>query len=293
MPVSPNGHVLNLVRSGPDIRDWLFAAPHAVAVALPPSVDLRSGMGPIVDQGQLGSCVGQATAAIDEFDLIGMGIKDYRPSRLLAYLNARELEGTIGYDAGASIRDGVVGLAKRGLCKEELWPYDISKFREIPANNIYTEAGKNKATAYRAVIQNADQVRGALAAGRPVIYGFAVYNSFEFVDSTGLIGPPSGGLYGYHANVLCGYDDASQRFLTRNSWSTGWGDHGYGRFRYVDILNPNFAFDFWVVDTVTAPVPIPPPPVPPVPPTPVKAAKQVNVEVVYTDGTKKTFGAGV
>lgn len=36
---------------------------------------------------------------------------------------------------------------------------------------------------------------------------------------------------GWHAIVICGYDDSAQRFLFKNSWGS-WGDQGYGTIPY-------------------------------------------------------------
>jgi len=45
-----------------------------------------------------------------------------------------------------------------------------------------------------------------------------------------------------HAIVLIGYDDDTGNWIIRNSWSTGWGDGGYGHIPYCghsysDIVN--------------------------------------------------------
>ena len=52
----------------PDARDHLYAAPAPVLQALPPSVDLRPGCPPPYDQGQLGSCTGNAIAGAIQFE---------------------------------------------------------------------------------------------------------------------------------------------------------------------------------------------------------------------------------
>ena len=46
----------------PDHRDLVYATPHPVALALPPSVDLRPKCPPVYDQGQLSSCTANAIA---------------------------------------------------------------------------------------------------------------------------------------------------------------------------------------------------------------------------------------
>lgn len=44
-------------------------------------------------------------------------------------------------------------------------------------------------------------------------------------------------------NTLCN-KETTGAFLIRNSWGTGWGDHGYGWLPY-DYVRSGFALDFW------------------------------------------------
>ena len=55
------------------------------------------------------------------------------PSRLFIYYNERVIEGTVGSDAGAQIRDGIKVVAKQGVPPETDWPYDIAKFAQQAA----------------------------------------------------------------------------------------------------------------------------------------------------------------
>ena len=119
-------------------------------------------MPPVYDQGQLGSCTANAIGAAFEFDQVKEGYKDFMPSRLFIYYNERAMEGTIDTDSGAMIRDGMKSVAKVGVCAEDTWAYDISKFTEKPPTKAYTEAKKHQALLYKRVIPDA-----APAAGLP------------------------------------------------------------------------------------------------------------------------------
>jgi C1A family cysteine protease len=155
------------------------------------------------------------------------------------------------------IRDGMKSVAKVGVCAETLWPYDIARFRDKPTANCYTEAEKNQAIVYRRALQNVHQLQGALANGTPVVFGFSVYETFEGPDvaRTGDVPMPGRNekLLGGHAVLAVGYDDKSQRFIVRNSWSTGWGQKGYFTMPYAYLTNPQLAQDFWTLDTVEEP----------------------------------------
>jgi hypothetical protein len=92
---SPHGGY-GWVRDLPDTRDYLYAAPlFNFKKGLPPSIDLRSKCPPVYDQGQLGSCTGNAVAAAVEFDQRKQRKKVFTPSRLFIYYNERAIEGTI------------------------------------------------------------------------------------------------------------------------------------------------------------------------------------------------------
>jgi len=190
----------------PDARDHLFAAPPRTA-PLPPSADLRAGMPPVYDQGQLGSCTGNATAAAMQFNRIKQDVAGAKlvPSRLFIYYGEREIERTVDQDAGAQIRDGIKTLAKHGACFESgdaSWPYDIAKFAEKPPQACFDAAKLDKAVQYQRV-NNADinQIKACLADGYPIVFGFTVYPSFESEDVAkhGFVPMP-----GKHESVLGG-----------------------------------------------------------------------------------------
>ncbi len=60
---------------------------------------------------------------------------------------------------------------------------------------------------------------------------------------------PAGG----HAVLAVGYDDASQRFIVRNSWGSGWGMGGYCTMPYSYLTDQSLARDFWAVYAVENP----------------------------------------
>lgn len=238
----------------PDARDYLYSAPEEVLAALPKKVDLRSKMPKVYDQGQLGSCTANAIGAAFEFDQMQDGGNDFMPSRLFIYYNERAIEGTVGSDSGAMIRDGVKSIAKLGVCDEAIWPYDITRFTDKPSTNAYRDGAKHQATSYRRVIGTLHQMQGCLASGYPFVFGFSVYESFESpeVANTGEVPlpPRSEKMIGGHAVVAVGYDDSIQRFIVRNSWGPKWGMKGYCTMPYAYLTDPQLARDFWAISTV-------------------------------------------
>ena len=235
----------------PDPRDHIYAAPPAVVTALPPSVDLREGCPAVYDQGQLGSCTANAIAGAVEFDLLSQGLEDFMPSRLFIYYNERVVEGTVQSDSGAMIRDGIKTVAKQGVCTEDSWKYDISQFAVEPSASCYHEACDNLVLSYQRVPQTLTALKGCLANGFPVVFGFQVYASFESqeVAKSGVVPLPTTGeqLLGGHAVLAVGYDDSTTQFLVRNSWGSGWGQDGYFTMPYPYLTESNLSSDFWTV----------------------------------------------
>src|ERR1700733_3057049 len=130
----------------PDVRDHMYAAPMETTKALPAKVDLRPHCPPVYDQGQLGSCTGNAIAGAVQFEREKQKLTpNFIPSRLFIYYNERVIENTVSTDSGAQIRDGIKVVVKQGAPPEiPDWPYDITKFADKPPALAYADAAKNK-----------------------------------------------------------------------------------------------------------------------------------------------------
>jgi C1A family cysteine protease len=237
----------------PDTRDRLYRAPRKIA--LPKSVDLRANCPKVYDQGDLGSCTANAIAAAIEFDQRKENLaQPFTPSRLFIYYNERALEGTVSSDSGAMIRDGIKSVASQGACAETMWPYLEPKFADRPPLQCYQAGKLHPAVSYSRLAQDLGQLKACLASGYPFVFGFTVYQSFENgqVAHTG-VGPmpqPNDAALGGHAVMAAGYDDASGRFLVRNSWGPEWGMGGYFTLPYAYLTDSNLADDFWTIRVV-------------------------------------------
>jgi C1A family cysteine protease len=240
----------------PDARDHLYAAP--LFSFLPSKYDLRSQfrLPPVYDQGELGSCSGNAIAAAIQFERIRQKLAASAriPSRLFIYYNERVIERTIDSDSGAQIRDGIKSVASQGVCFEtgaDGWPYKIANFKEKPPSDCYKDALKDRVVSYSRLRQMPDQLKGCLASGYPFVFGFSVYESFESkaVEASGVVPMPASGEkpVGGHAVMAIGYDDASQRFTVRNSWGQDWGQQGDFTIPYSYLTNPGLAQDLWTI----------------------------------------------
>lgn len=234
----------------PDHRDQAFTLQLQPGLVLPGYVNRIGMANPIEDQGQLGSCTGNASTSALEI------VTQSDPlSRLMAYYNGRAIEGTTGQDAGCSIRDVIKGLTKSGVCLEAHWPYVVAKFAKKPPPPCYKQAQAiiPKVQSYSRLTSLHD-VKTALASGLPVVFGFSVPDYFEgsIVAKTGWVRPPTpeDRMIGGHAVVAVGYEDRARvPFVwVRNSWGPKWGIDGYFQMDAQWFTDPRrLVDDMWVI----------------------------------------------
>jgi C1A family cysteine protease len=234
----------------PDHRDLLYAAIAKPPRELPSKVDLSVVCSTVENQGELGSCTANALVGNLEFLERKAGHTVTDLSRLFIYYNERAMEGTIGEDAGAAIRDGVKSLVNLGVCSEQSWPYNIAKFKQKPSATCFKQAADHQVTSYHRILSLLE-MRQCLAEGYPFVFGFTVYTAFESgaVAKTGKLNLPKRGekALGGHAVCAVGYNDSAKRVLVRNSWGADWGKGGYFTMPYDYISNNNLADDFWTL----------------------------------------------
>ena len=213
--------------------------------ARPPSVDLRTYDSLIEDQQQLGSCTGNAlTNAYENMVRRQFPQQFVELSRLFVYYNARLISGDpVSVDSGASIRDGLRGLQRWGVCSESLWPYTISKFNTQPSQECYDDALPRAIPTYTR-IEDIDGVFDALSWGYPVVVGMLIFSSFITLDTNNAVASDSGEPFDGHAVCIVGYDDSQQRFIAKNSYGLNWGVRGYFYIPYTYLTT--YAFEQWI-----------------------------------------------
>lgn len=218
---------------------------------------------PVLDQGEVGSCTGNAATGH-----LGTTPEDEALSSLLATgaLKLDENEALKLYSAAEVIDgngpypptdDGSSGLS-------------VAK----AAKNAGLISGYQHMTSLAAC-------QTAIKSG-PFIVGSNWYDGMDTPDANGLV-EPSGDVRGGHEYECIGYDGKLWEFV--NSWGTSYGVAGH--FFYSDatltkLLSEDGDATQFVPLSAPAPVPNPPtptpfPPTPPVPPTPVPGPTPVAV----------------
>jgi C1A family cysteine protease len=234
----------------PDKRDIMYKTVRRVPAKLPKSVDLRKLCSTVEDQGNLGSCTANALAGALEFLEKKDQVSFEDLSRLFIYYNERAIEHSVNSDSGAMIRDGIKTLKKLGVCGEEIWPYNVSKFTIKPNTACYKDALNHQIQAYQR-LQTVNEMRSCLATGFPFVFGFTVYESFESaaVAKTGTVNIPKKNetVLGGHAVLAVGYNDLKKRFIVRNSWGTDWGQKGYFTMPYDYLADRKLSDDIWTI----------------------------------------------
>lgn len=204
---------------------------------------------PILDQGQLGSCVANAASSL--FYILSNG--KINLSRLQLYFCSRGIDKSkFDEDTGTYVRTALKSASLYGLTNESFWKYNTNNFDKLPPNKSFRPIYSLKNYTYTSVPQNLESLKNCLATGNPIIFGALLYSSFENpnVNSTGIIPMPDINketFLGGHCMLLIGFDDVKKQFKIQNSWGSNWGDNGYGYFDYEYILNKELTSDIWTV----------------------------------------------
>lgn len=142
------------------------------------------------------------------------------------------------------IRNALAAVKQYGVCREDLWAYDISKFTVKPGDVCYADALSRTISAYRAV-PDIESAILSIANKTPVVLGMLIFEEFYNLnfDNYQLSMPQDASSGGGHAVCIVGYDLVTETFLIKNSFGTLWGDAGYAvvPFEYIE----HYGFEMW------------------------------------------------
>ena len=179
----------------------------------PPSVDLTPGMGPLLNQGNLGTCGLFTATECLTYDQIAQGITPpQQASELFLYYWVRQMMGTFPQDSGVDNATLMQSMAKYGTIPLSMWPYDDTALAVVPTAAMNKVGLANLVTQYAGVIQDLAQMQATLAnlpgdSARPFIFGFNVFQQImsDQAAANGILTSPaaSDSSIGGHDVTIC------------------------------------------------------------------------------------------
>lgn len=190
------------------------------------------------DQGDMGSCVLNATTGALNMVLAVEGNPTTMLSRLFLYYLCRYMMGTVDQDSGTFTHLAVDRVGKIGVPNENLWAYQDSNLTIAPPPECYPEASDNKANAWYQIMDptaagqpsRLDQLEASIRSNHPAIFGTPVGAAIQAYTSGQILSIPDvNTLIGGHSMVVSGvrYISGARVWRIRNSWSTDYGDNGH------------------------------------------------------------------
>jgi hypothetical protein len=215
---------------------------------------------PILDQGDLGSCTGNALTG-----LLGTDSATRTASPTL----------TVKADPYGIFTAGTYTLNEAFAVKGySLNTHEDTYDGDYPPTDTGSDTlscGKSAvdlgvATGYTHAF-SIDALKSGLQSG-PALWGTVWLNSMFNTDSKGnLKVTKSSGVAGGHELCITGYDATAKVFTVANSWGATWGDEGYCYVKEADMtwLLSQDGDAAFVAVTVDSPTPVPTPPPTPTP----------------------------
>ena len=228
------------------------------------TVNGQNYVSPVKNQGSCGSCWAFGTVAPLEAKLLisGGGLADLSEQYLVSCNNNGWSCSGGWWAHDYHYNKKVSGEFEAGSVLESIFPYTASGSACNPphAHSQKIESWKYVGSSFGVpsveAIKTAIATYGPVAAAVCVGSAFSNYHSGIFstdeknVCKTGQVN---------HAVVLVGWDDATDTWIMKNSWGTGWGESGYMRIKR-NVSNIGYAANYVVYASS-------PPPLPPAPPS--------------------------
>jgi hypothetical protein len=193
----------------------------------PSDVDLGAKLRPILDQGQVGGCVGASGARV-------LSQWEKNLSWLYGYTATRIFEKEpLVKDDGCIIGDYYTVAEAGGIATEAHFSDAGADGRvaEVPSADAVADAAKHR-VQFNVRVETTDEAMACLAQGFCVQIGIAVPANMMDTGTDGVVHYPSATeqIVGQHAICVEGYSTSKfpgkKMLLCGNSWNTSWGWHG-------------------------------------------------------------------
>jgi len=119
-----------------------------------------------------------------------------------------------------------------GVCDLECYAYYPNSPNGLPYNPCPDRSGRTAKIPAKTVLGSVHDQKVWLDTVGPLTACFQVYNDF-FALGTGVYHKtPNASFAGNHCICIVGYDDTHSCWICKNSWGTGFADHGFFRIAY-------------------------------------------------------------
>ena len=219
--------VTNFKKSPEDKRDFIFSNKN-LKIKFPETLDLRSELQPIRNQGSQGTCYAQSAACMKEWqEKKNYNHDEYFSPQFFYNLRSNKYDENKDNDDGMFGRDVMNILRTYGICKEVDYPYGLIQHKDDIDESLFNKAKINIINSY-ARIFNIDDLKLSLFKNGPALIGFPVFNYGPEMWKQNQGESFQGG----HAMTVVGYDENG--FIIRNSWGDNWCNEGYTCYKYED-----------------------------------------------------------
>ena len=247
------------------------------------TVNGQNYVSPVKNQGPCGSCWAFGTVAPLEAKLLisGGGLADLSEQYLVSCNNNGWSCNGGWWAHDYHYNKKVSGELEAGSVLESNFSYTASDSACNPPHAHYQKIEDWKFVGSSFGVPSVEALKNAIATYGPVAAAVCVGSAFtgyhsgifstdeKYVCKTGQVN---------HAVVLVGWDDATDTWIMKNSWGTGWGESGYMRIKR-NISNIGYAANY-VVYTYSPPAL---PPTPPPSPSQTTTTHWVYLPVVLKD----------
>ncbi len=230
-----------------DHRDLIYEASGLVEE----KIDLRNKLPRITSQNGYNSCVYHAVGTLMDYTLkYKKGVAwDFNFSEAYGWWYGKVRLGTQLTNGGTVLRDAFKVIKEHGFVPQQFWDYKNGiKIEPDTKARIAGQLFKKYLgliPSYHSlsgvfVTNKVKLIKNALSKEFPVVFGLPTDYDFQNKRDNKLVADISANR-DYHAMIIVGFN--KEGFLIRNSWGTGWGDHGYCRMDFGLIEDK--AFDLW------------------------------------------------
>ena len=226
-----------------------LSSPAPTAAVLPESVDLSAWNPPVGNQGSLNSCASWVTGYYYRYwlsDRIAGETATFAPMFLYSQI-------THGTDSGSSIGENLAVLESIGIPHQADYSPGPLDYRTQPTASEVQAAAPYMVASGSPIVFDAGvgteaqtAIEMSLAAGRPVILIFPLYQNFIAANLSGYFVdvPPADELsHGYHGAFVSKYD--ARGVWLENSWGTGWGRSGWAELSWAFVNR--YAAEGWTM----------------------------------------------